>query len=324
MLIKCPECGNEISDKAIRCPKCGFPISAHKEEPAPILSEFEACTHFFMSNYEQCLKSINESFSLLIARDLVPKEEVLTRTLSQMRDASEYKNVVYEVFLPAIERFERLLTSWDEIEINLSKIPSEEEKESCILNFTSKIVELCEKFHNVPEYHVNQISAIGLKLWASCIEILGFNSLAVELKKKVIDYYSFAYVIDYYAKGESVEFFPIIGREYSNGYNKTRMEMNRLAEDINQYDQEFYNSYIHNRDLFNSQMRMVVYGLALVAVGAILAICFHNTAIIFGALVASIILLIRSMASINGYRAIVPGDVSSENIAILIGKNRKN
>ena len=25
-LIKCPECGNEISDKAYSCPKCGYPI----------------------------------------------------------------------------------------------------------------------------------------------------------------------------------------------------------------------------------------------------------------------------------------------------------
>lgn len=26
-LIKCPECGKEISDKAINCPNCGFPIN---------------------------------------------------------------------------------------------------------------------------------------------------------------------------------------------------------------------------------------------------------------------------------------------------------
>ncbi len=25
-LIKCPECGNSVSDKAVRCPKCGFPL----------------------------------------------------------------------------------------------------------------------------------------------------------------------------------------------------------------------------------------------------------------------------------------------------------
>jgi uncharacterized membrane protein YvbJ len=26
-LIKCPECGKEISDQAIKCPKCGCPIN---------------------------------------------------------------------------------------------------------------------------------------------------------------------------------------------------------------------------------------------------------------------------------------------------------
>ena len=26
-LVNCPECGNEISDKAQSCPKCGYPIA---------------------------------------------------------------------------------------------------------------------------------------------------------------------------------------------------------------------------------------------------------------------------------------------------------
>lgn len=33
-LIKCPECGREISDQAAACPQCGFPISAARSEPA--------------------------------------------------------------------------------------------------------------------------------------------------------------------------------------------------------------------------------------------------------------------------------------------------
>lgn len=31
-LIKCPECGTEISDKAISCPKCGCPINKVETE----------------------------------------------------------------------------------------------------------------------------------------------------------------------------------------------------------------------------------------------------------------------------------------------------
>ena len=30
-IIKCPECGKEISDKATSCPNCGFPLT--KEQP---------------------------------------------------------------------------------------------------------------------------------------------------------------------------------------------------------------------------------------------------------------------------------------------------
>lgn len=28
-IIKCPECQNEVSDKAATCPKCGCPINKH-------------------------------------------------------------------------------------------------------------------------------------------------------------------------------------------------------------------------------------------------------------------------------------------------------
>ena len=36
-LIKCPECGEEISDKAVKCPKCGaeFPV----EKPQKVFKE---------------------------------------------------------------------------------------------------------------------------------------------------------------------------------------------------------------------------------------------------------------------------------------------
>ena len=30
-LIKCPECGKEISNKAIACPSCGCPIASLEE-----------------------------------------------------------------------------------------------------------------------------------------------------------------------------------------------------------------------------------------------------------------------------------------------------
>ncbi|OHB20378.1 MAG: hypothetical protein A2854_01340 [Parcubacteria group bacterium RIFCSPHIGHO2_01_FULL_56_18] len=30
-LTKCPECGNEISERAITCPRCGFHVSRKRE-----------------------------------------------------------------------------------------------------------------------------------------------------------------------------------------------------------------------------------------------------------------------------------------------------
>ena len=33
-LIKCPECGNMISDKAIKCPKCGCPVGRPSIQPS--------------------------------------------------------------------------------------------------------------------------------------------------------------------------------------------------------------------------------------------------------------------------------------------------
>jgi len=32
MLIACPECAHEVSDRAPACPKCGFPIAEHMAE----------------------------------------------------------------------------------------------------------------------------------------------------------------------------------------------------------------------------------------------------------------------------------------------------
>jgi len=31
-LIKCPECGTEVSDRAEKCPKCAFPINPEKKD----------------------------------------------------------------------------------------------------------------------------------------------------------------------------------------------------------------------------------------------------------------------------------------------------
>lgn len=40
-LIKCPECGKEISDKAVSCPNCGNPINT----PEPQIEEYLCCPY---------------------------------------------------------------------------------------------------------------------------------------------------------------------------------------------------------------------------------------------------------------------------------------
>ena len=35
-LVKCPECGTEVSDKAAACPKCAYPIANPHQSPSPI------------------------------------------------------------------------------------------------------------------------------------------------------------------------------------------------------------------------------------------------------------------------------------------------
>jgi len=35
-LIKCEECNNEVSDKAVACPKCGAPVSVTAQDPTDL------------------------------------------------------------------------------------------------------------------------------------------------------------------------------------------------------------------------------------------------------------------------------------------------
>jgi hypothetical protein len=39
-LIKCPECGTEVSDKAEKCPKCSYPIAtSEKHEQVQVIEK---------------------------------------------------------------------------------------------------------------------------------------------------------------------------------------------------------------------------------------------------------------------------------------------
>lgn len=53
MLIKCPECNNEISDKADRCIHCGCPIIKEQKENVCIINgvEYDLCKFFCCGRY---------------------------------------------------------------------------------------------------------------------------------------------------------------------------------------------------------------------------------------------------------------------------------
>lgn len=46
-IINCPECGKEISDKAIACPNCGMPIASKKDD---VLIRFPVCEGQLFNN----------------------------------------------------------------------------------------------------------------------------------------------------------------------------------------------------------------------------------------------------------------------------------
>ena len=46
-LIKCSECGREISDKAGACPGCGAPVSIAVKQPVPIAAHYNRDTDTF-------------------------------------------------------------------------------------------------------------------------------------------------------------------------------------------------------------------------------------------------------------------------------------
>ncbi len=47
-MIKCPECGNEISDSAILCPRCGYHIGRKRAVRVLLISLGLMCAFFII------------------------------------------------------------------------------------------------------------------------------------------------------------------------------------------------------------------------------------------------------------------------------------
>jgi len=65
-LIKCNECGAEVSDKASKCPKCGYPISQHQ-----IPDETNRSSEESYSSYHQKPKQSNNNLLYVLGGILV-------------------------------------------------------------------------------------------------------------------------------------------------------------------------------------------------------------------------------------------------------------
>lgn len=80
-LIKCPECGREISDKAVNCPGCGYPLELLKEER--IKKNIEKINPLFLARKypEQKNDAITEYMSL---------------TGASFREANEVMDIAYD------------------------------------------------------------------------------------------------------------------------------------------------------------------------------------------------------------------------------------
>lgn len=93
-LIKCPECGREISDKAYSCPQCGYPISQDKT-PISYTVILEDCGN----QKVQVIKKIREINKL----DLLPAKIIADNTPTifsyniSLENATKIKNQLESV-----------------------------------------------------------------------------------------------------------------------------------------------------------------------------------------------------------------------------------
>ena len=104
MLIQCPECGKEISDKAVSCPHCGYPI--HQIQPQTVSAETNEVSAENESESSRSVPSKNNSTAkiagLIIAGVLIVAAIVIWGILPALNKPAELSGdskIAYEIIL---------------------------------------------------------------------------------------------------------------------------------------------------------------------------------------------------------------------------------
>nr|MCR5105484.1 zinc ribbon domain-containing protein [Eubacterium sp.] len=102
-LIHCPECGNQISDKAHSCPECGFPLLEYLNNNTPDVSNIEKSIDGYHENqeekktdllYEDLSDSYYETVKIFNNANTLDEYKEALRNFSKL---GEYRDTVYYV-----------------------------------------------------------------------------------------------------------------------------------------------------------------------------------------------------------------------------------
>lgn len=92
-LIKCPECGKEISDRAESCPHCGYPI-ANLGKTKEAVNEYAVILEDCKASKVKCIKIVREvtGGGLKEAKEAVEKVPYLVMDKISLQAATAIKN----------------------------------------------------------------------------------------------------------------------------------------------------------------------------------------------------------------------------------------
>lgn len=92
-LIKCPECGRQISDKAVACPGCGFPICDVGVQPkTPIEKLVDEIYEKYPNEKVKAIKVLREATGM----DLKPAKDIMDLKFSGKNSTEKFNKAILE------------------------------------------------------------------------------------------------------------------------------------------------------------------------------------------------------------------------------------